>query len=383
MRKQILTLGLTVLAIGFVNAQESEKKADRLPKEIKFGGRIMYDMAAWNTTTGNAVSEMTGVEFRRVRFYNSGEMYEKVKYKLQLDFSGGEISYKDVWIELGGLPMNGSLRVGHFKEPLRLEALTSSKYITFMERALPIAFSPERNTGVMFHANVNTISMQAGVFREGDDFGNDKTSKNNVNATGRITCLAINEGDRLLHIGAAMSRRKNSDGTYGFSLRAENHLGTKLLETDFSNVEEANIKGLEMAYVNGSFSIQGEYVTTTISANNEYGLNGYYGQISYFITGESRPYKNSYSGFNRVAPKKNFGSDSRGAIELVARISQMDCSESMNGVLKDKTVGLNWYLNPNTRIMFNYVIGGFTERDGTDEVTTNENTLQVRIQVDF
>ena len=61
------------------------------------------------------------------------------------------------------------LRVGHFKEPLRLEALTSSKYITFMERALPIALSPERNTGAMYHTTFGEkISLQTGVFREGE-----------------------------------------------------------------------------------------------------------------------------------------------------------------------------------------------------------------------
>ena len=128
MNKIILTLATVLLNMVFANAQTNEK-------EVKFGGRIMYDMAAWGAEEFN----YTGTEFRRVRLYSSGEMYGAVKYKLQLDFSEGKISFKDVWIELNKLPLNGNIRVGHFKEPLRLEALTSSKYITFMERGLPIA----------------------------------------------------------------------------------------------------------------------------------------------------------------------------------------------------------------------------------------------------
>ena len=92
----------------------------------------MYDMAIW----GGGDFENTGTEFRRVRVFNSGKLYGNVKYKLQLDFAGGEIAFKDVWMELGELPIDGKLRVGYFKEPLRLEVLTSSKYISFMERGL-------------------------------------------------------------------------------------------------------------------------------------------------------------------------------------------------------------------------------------------------------
>ena len=122
----------------------------------------------------------------------------------------------------------GNLKVGHFKEPLRLEALTSSKYITFMERGLPIAFAPERNTGAMYHTTFGEkLSIQSGVFRNSDAFGNDKSATNNVNITSRITYLAISDGDKLLHLGISNSIRKNSDNDYGFSSRAENHIDRK------------------------------------------------------------------------------------------------------------------------------------------------------------
>ena len=132
MKKTILALSVTLLTFVNVSAQSPVK-------DIEFGGRIMYDMAVWENTTNDVATQMSGTEFRRVRFYNSGKIYGNVKYKLQLDFAGGKIAFKDVWMELNKLPIKGNLRVGHFKEPLRLEAITSSKYITFMERSLPIA----------------------------------------------------------------------------------------------------------------------------------------------------------------------------------------------------------------------------------------------------
>ena len=254
MKKTILTLSVALLT--FINV-----KAQSPVKEIKFGGRIMYDMAVW----GDSTMDNAGTEFRRVRIFNSGKLYGNVKYKLQLDFAGGEIAFKDVWMELDELPFSGKLRVGHFKEPLRLEALTSSKYITFLERSLPISLSPERNTGAMYHTTFgDKISLQSGIFREGDSFGNDKEATNNVNITSRITYLAINNDRRLLHLGASNSIRRNYDNTYKISSRAENHLGAKLIDTTFEGIDESNLLGGELAYVNGSFSLQGEYLQTTL-----------------------------------------------------------------------------------------------------------------------
>ena len=369
MKKTILALSAALLTFVNINAQSPVK-------EIKFGGRIMYDMAVW----GDSAMDNAGTEFRRVRFYNSGKLYGNVKYKLQLDFAGGEIAFKDVWMELGVLGGVGKLRVGHFKESLRLEALTSSKYITFMERALPISLSPERNTGAMYHTTFGEkISLQTGVFRQGDSFGNDKESTNNINITSRITYLAMNNDSKILHLGASNSIRKNSSHSYGFSARAENHLGNKLMSVDFEDVDKTNILGGEIAYVNNALSVQAEYLQATVIGSTETELSSYYGQISYFLTGESRPYKSSLDGFSRVEPNNNYGGDGKGAIELVARVSNMDLTASNEGSLDDITVGINWYLNPHTRVMLNYVMGEMTNEA---EVIT-ENAVMMRVQLDF
>jgi len=298
MNKILLTIAIALLSIPSINSQTTDK-------EVTFGGRIMYDMATW----GAEEFDNIGTEFRRVRIYSSGKMYGTVKYKLQLEFAGGKIAFKDVFIELNKLPIKGNLRVGHFKEPLRLEALTSSKYITFMERGLPIAFAPERNTGAMYHTTFGEkLSIQSGVFRNSDAFGNDKSATNNVNITSRITYLAISDGDKLLHLGISNSIRKNSDNDYGFSSRAENHMGSELLSVEFTNqVKDVNIFAGEMAYVNSSLSLQGEVVQTTVNTEIGQGntpftheIISYYGQVSYFLTGENRPYKSSLAEFFRM-----------------------------------------------------------------------------------
>ena len=59
-----------------------------------------------------------------------------------------------------------------------------------------------------------------------------------------------------------------------------------------------------------------------------------------------------------VKPKKIFKwGESLGAIELAARYSALDLADEAisGGRLQDTTMGVNWYLNPNMRIMLNYV----------------------------
>ena len=382
--KKILLFTFSLLMLSIGNSQDFTTKWGNGYKlsssdgehSLKFGGRIMSDYAIWN----NGDETFSGTEFRRVRFFNSGKVYGNVKYKLQLDFAGGGVSFKDVYMEVA-MPYAGNVKVGHFKEPFRLEALTSSKYITFMERALPIAFSPERNVGVMLHDSFldDKLSIQAGLFREASS-GNDKMIDDVRNITTRITFLPINNDNNLLHLGAAFSSRSSSDDTYSVSSRAENHLGTKLLDMDLDNVTGMNLMGAEMAFVMGSFSVQGEYVMNSVEAMEDYSFSGYYGQVSYFLTGEKRKYKNSLAGFDRVNPNKNMKEgEGLGAFEVAARYSSMDLSEAHAGTLNDITVGLNWYLNPCTRLMFNYVMGTLDNHG----VETTENTFQCRMQIDF
>jgi phosphate-selective porin len=82
---------------------------------------------------------------------------------------------------------------------------------------------------------------------------------------------------------------------------------------------------------------------------------GYYLQASYFITGESRGYKKAQGCFDTLKPKENaFGLENGlGAWEVAARMSSLDhVDDSVDGgELDDVSVGVNWYLNPNTRVI--------------------------------
>jgi phosphate-selective porin OprO/OprP len=363
--------------------------------KLKFGGRIMVDHAylfqndELDTNFGPLVTK-SGTEFRRARLFLSGTVYDNVEFKFQIDFAGGDVAFKDMYIGLKALPGVGTVRVGHVKEPFGLQTLNSSKYITFMERSLLSDFSQGRNNGILLFNDFfgKRLSAQAGAFRMAQGNGNDIFADDGYALTGRITGLALQNPDKkqLLHLGVGYSFRKPESKTYKVSSRPEAHLAPKYINTEeLEDVDNISLIDFETALVSGPISLQGEYLTTTVYNTDsapfeKYNFKSFYGQVSYFITGESKSYKGSYEGFDRVKPKRNFGGKDKGtgAWEIALRYSNsdLDSRDVLGGQQTDITLGLNWYLNPAARLMLNHVWP-------TIKDTGRANILQGRLQIDF
>ena len=151
---------------------------------------------------------------------------------------------------------------------------------------------------------------------------------------------------------------------------------------------DVEVLGLEAAYVIGPMSVQAEYIDTQVDLTTGalgYEWDGFYGQLSYILTGESRSYKWKSGTFDRVKPK----SGGIGAVELVLRYEDVTITDGDEGtaigsdVDADRTVlGLNWYVNKVTKFMFNY-----SSVDLDNEVFSNsqkdKDSLQIRAQYAF
>ena len=83
-----------------------------------------------------------------------------------------------------------------------------------------------------------------------------------------------------------------------------------------------------------------------------------------------------------MKPSENFdGEGGLGALELVARYSSTDLEDGMldGGTLDAISLGMNWYLNPNSRVMFNFVRSDGDSPSGAGVA----NAFQTRFQIDF
>lgn len=393
-----------------LNFETADKKT-----KLKWGGRVMVD--AWfiddDDMIGvggyNGTQVESGVEFRRVRLYSSGQIAGITEYKVQMDFAQpNNPVFKDAYFGLKNLDecwgcAFPDLRVGHFKAPFGLEELTSSKYITFMERSAPTnAFAPSRKIGFMVHDSLRGGQLNYGLGwysldQDQDDDG-EMFFDNGWAVAGRLAWTPWNDCScpcRFLHVGVgaiyATDIEQQGNGRPRFRARPyTHHTGTRLVSTPrLDGVDDYTIFNFELAFVYGPWSLQGEYFMCNVTSNvhNDPSFSGYYVQGSYWLTGECRPYKKGT--FSRVKPCANFLDKDccgTGGFELAVRYSFLDLNDQaiFGGEQTTITAGVNWHLNPNARIMLNWftvdVDGGPVLGVGNSESLMG---LGMRWQIDF
>lgn len=358
--------------------------------KLRIGGRVQQDWVMYSTDRkirdavngGKSIGD--GVEFRRARLNIQGNIYRNTAYRLELDFAGGEVAFKDAYIEVLDIPYVGTYTVGHYKEPFSLEELTSSRFITFMERSLPNAFAPSRNTGMKMENSLlnEQATWAVGFFRELDDTGTGFGPDDNYNITARATAVPwrLGGGEQLVHLGVSYSHKFLDGRDFRFRSRPETHLGPRFVDTASFAADGIDLVNPEFALVYGPASLQAEWTRAIVDTpeGSDRNFDGWYVYGSYFLTGEHRVYKTG--AFDRVKPLRNFdGNGSWGAWEVGARYSYLDLNDgndTRGGILGDFTLGINWYLNPNVRFMFNYVLADAKSRG-------EANIIETRFQADF
>jgi len=382
----------------------------------KWGGRIMGDLVLISNQDAANVALVGDLqnyfEFRRLRIFTSGKGYGVYDYKFQVDFEpetglvdDPAVSIKDMYVGIHEVPYLGYVRFGHFKEPFSLEELTSSKYITFMERSLPNIFTKGRQVGMaMYQSNDDeTATFAAGLFINPDIEAAKEAVADNicVDIPFRVTYLPwyANEGRHMAHVGAGYLYQDDNNNLVRYRARPEVHEGPRFVDTGNFGASESNTFNVEGAWVGGPWSVQSEFffVNTNgagITSNNDFWGAYVYG--SYFFTGEHRRYKKSAGAFDRVKPLENFwvvdtGNGTCagwGALEGTIRYSYLDVDDDdptlaiTRGELADLTIGLNWYWNAHTRWMFNYIHAyGDVFAGGIGQ--NNAEMFAMRLQVDF
>lgn len=363
--------------------------------QLKLSGRVHNDWFFGDVDNADAPD---GVRFRRAWLTLSGQLYEDLKFKWQYDFSGdGKAKWKDVYAQYTGLEW-ATITIGQFKEPFSLEEMVSANALTFLERSPVVSlFAPARETGGMLSGNAfdGRVTWAVGAFRNSDNFGDgfddeedeDKAVDGDWDVATRLTAAPWYEdgGEKLLHLGLAGVHRDWGGDALRYRARGSYSRGPRLVDTGGFDVEDVNLFGAEAALVLGPLSLQSEYMFADVNTK-DFGsedFQGAYIQASYLLTGEHRPYKGGV--FKDIKPLENFSlkDDAWGAWELAARYSWLDLEDDdlSGGKLSAFVVGLNWYLNPNARVMWNYVHSDVDDRAEGDP--DNADLFLMRLQLNF
>ena len=332
------------------------------------GGRIMYDYDSydglWSEVNHDQDDSASESEFRRTRMTLKGTSGKYWGYKFTVDIDEGEAEMDTAVISYKGMGF-GTAKVGRFKAPFGLEELTSSKWISTIER------SPTPELGFLagkpsfqfaLHGHSDPMFWQAALIDEDneDDDGSDAYS-----IAGRLGGHFSLGEDSFMHLaGSFASRDFGDDGEKRFRTRLGVHtIGSRPIDHKVA-VDDADQYGLEAAAVFGPLSLQAEYRNVDFdgrdaAADADYkGLGdveaeGFYVQASYLVTGETRGYKGKSGKFDKVKPK-----GPNGAVELVAKYEdgELDIDDvTEKNEFELFTVGVNWYATRNVKLMLNYL----------------------------
>lgn len=401
----------------------------------------------------------SGANIRRARLGVEGSFYKNWDYKFEYDFSRGAgtvaAGITDAFIRYNfDSPL--SLKIGSFKEPFSLEEATSNRFYTFIERHMSVnTFVDNPNTyKTGIGINYAVPRWQTGLAFQTEPVGGFGQSVSSVNANGNQS-RNNGSGDigwqgigrisgrpwmidetKFWHFGVSaghttVNNQYRADGTFsqanatagqnsggmsfvgflGTNVDRTNVLNTGNLTSgssdspDARRIDSYDRYGAETALVYGPFSAQAEYLRTNINGLNYSGehLTGYYGYLSYFLTGESRAYHVRNGAWNRIVPNKSFhwNGTGLGAWEFAVGYDYLNMN---NGKIRGGEAdmirfALNWYPHTHVRVMtnVNHVLNldtaGVVNYNAAGEPIANDRSqgfhdanitsFLTRVQVDF
>jgi phosphate-selective porin OprO/OprP len=375
---------------------------------FKVRGVVDADYVYFNERKGG-YDYNTGTAFRRARLGAEGDAFKDFKWRLEVDFAGNATAIQDAYVSWVGLK-GWTITAGQQKAPFSLESNTSDNYNTFIERGVAnVAFGgagAERRIGLNAQFQADTVTAAIGLFGDNESSVRADTAPDESwGFNGRVTWEPINDTDaqQVLHVGAASYLRtglKQANGAtttkdaFRLSDRPSIRVdGGLIADTGvITNTEELFYWGVEAAGVLGPFSIQSEYgelEANRIAPLGDVKFDGGYVYGSWFLTGESRTFKNGV--VDRLKPKANFNplKGNWGAVELAVRYDWFDFGNTpvlarAGNDGHSTTVGLNWYLNPNTKFLFNWIrfAGDNTPLDPIGAETAGD-AYAARLHIDF
>lgn len=396
-----------------------------------FDNRVYFDGAAYfgdNTYRGETHEIGNGFNIRRMRFAMKTIIWGNWGGEIDFDFGNNEVDIKDAYVRYLG--KNWQIKAGQFREAMSMETMTTSRYITFIERAYATEQAPSRHMGIAVKTFTNHLFVEGGAFSSSiaNVLMRDENKSNGTNSgwsvTGRLAWAPIKKAREVLHLGIAGSYRTpkipelgDPANSFRYGENAETEINRKkYVDTDWiEDSKDKTVFGLEAAYAYKNFRIQGEYLATQINRDADVvsdgedvaKLSGWYIYGAWLINNSDYYYNMGDAEFSQI----DFRDNKKGAWEIAIRYSFMDANSFKDGEVvpwlpggsgETYTLGLSYYFNYNVKFMLNYAIVNhdrwadgkgkyptFDINDIGDDITpTGEggidfNTLQARLLISF
>jgi phosphate-selective porin OprO/OprP len=243
-----------------------------------------------------------------------------------------------------------------------------------------------RRLGVVVVSYGEHWKAYGGVFGEGiDDAGTDNSD---WGVAGRAVWAPFAEKTKVLTFGSSVNYRKfESTSSLRYRIRPGAHIaGARLIDTGvLPNAKQTLEWNVETSFVYGRFHGQAEYTGTEVTrrrGEEDLRFGGWYVQTGVFLTGESRNYDVKSGKYKGIKPLNKYG-----AVELAVRYGTMDLSNNKlrGGQALGVTGGVNWWINQNIMMRFNYIYGDVSPNSSVTNLGLDEkiHAFTARTQIVF
>jgi phosphate-selective porin OprO and OprP len=328
---------------------------------------------------------------RRVRLGAEGTMPGGFGYKVEADFANGSVGFGDAYLSYtpGNAPI--TLRLGNFESLNGMEQISSSNNISFLERAaFNDAFTNSRRLGaaLAYISKDKDLRLETGLFAAhsiDSSFDNDGWI-----GAARVVYAPKALGGQL-HFGVNYQYRdfaSNAGGvaSTGSNMPSTNQLAryrarpnsqltdVRFVDTGSFAAKSDQILGLEAAGIFDSLYVSGEaqwlkargYDAGDLAAGLDVfsggnlavvptgnpGFFGAFAEVGYFLTGETRGYKQGDGIWSRTKVKNPVGSGGMGAFQIAGRFEYVDLDDPAlkNGLTNNFTNGTTSLAVANSRL---------------------------------
>ncbi|MGA9583218.1 MAG: porin, partial [Allosphingosinicella sp.] len=365
-------------------------------------GRLQYDVGYVERPAGvNDRGLGFGNEVRRARIGAEGKIPGGFGYKIEVDFANSEVEITDAFLSYKASKTLG-LTLGQHNNFQSMEELSSSRFISFMERAaFTDAFSFERRIGLSATYEGGDLIAQGGVFTDNiEDLGDAQDAvglgdeNDAVSLDGRIV-YAPRLGGTQFHLGASAHWRDNGGNAAAgpatrYRQRPLVHTSnSRFLATPGLRVGTETNYGVEAALVRGPLHAVAEahwLNADTLAPGLSPTFFGGYAEVGYFLTGESRGYKGGR--WDRTKVRRPVGDGGAGAFQINLRYDHLDLTSGgvVGGRQRGYEASLVWIAQDHVRFLLNY--GHLRFDDSAIAATGGDrdygiDVLGARAQVDF
>ena len=357
----ILTLAATLASAQVVI------KTDAGDLKLRLIGRTNFDAATYfGGDEGKNANDhyINGMVMNDTRLGVVANFDEKWNAKAEICYANKSISFRDLYIGRK-FNDNSSIQIGNFFMPFGSKIL-GLQYKFVEDATVDYAFCPSRKIGVGYFYTSDAFNFTGGFFSDGNV--DSKAVNQGYTVAAKAIVRPISDDNTILHIGIAPMFTDSPNMTSFTGIAPTTIHTNSIISSGSINAINYWRYEAEAIFISGKFYAEMHYQGASINTptSDNYKANGVYAQASFLIKGEKQNY-NKKTGLAASASPKS--------LEVLARYDFLNLNDDAK--LNDVTIGVNYFINKNLNVKFNYAYG---KQKDADE---GYSFIQGRLQFSF